>query len=182
MSTAEVLFPRCFEKGKCVKIIFHIFCLLAGLTLCGCIYDVPLVEKATIPVDPALTGMWQFIPEGGEEVDPDEKMQVLPFSANEYVVIYPSEKDDMHFRAYPIQLDDLLLVQLEWLEAASKMEDRYHVCRYTLDDGILTVETLNNSVVESGITDSKALCETLLANRDNPDLFEDSGRYRKLKE
>lgn len=166
-----------------MKIISWILCLLAGLMLCSCVYDVPLVAEAVVPVDSAVTGTWQLVPEEGKAEEPDGRIVVLPFSATEYVVICsPGEKDQMIFRAYPVRIDDLQLIQLEWLNDSPELKNRYHVCRYILDGGMLTVKTLNDKIVGSGITDSKALRETLLANRDNPDLFQNPQRYRKIED
>jgi hypothetical protein len=155
--------------------------LLPVLLLCSCVYEVPLVENATVPVDSALTGTWQGIPKKGEAEDPSGKMIILPFSKTEYVVICsPDEEDRMIFRAYPVQTDGFNLVQLEWLQAD---QGRYHICRYELsEDGTLTVETLSPKLVDKEINDSKTLRETLLANRDNPNLFSNPLRYRKLSD
>ncbi len=157
--------------------------LFGLLSLCACVYEVPLIKEAVIPVDPSLSGTWQLIPEDGSAEEPDGKMVVLPFSANEYVVICSSGRtDQMVFRAYPIRVDDMKLVQLEWLQPAPTTKDRYHVCRYTLTDGVLAVEVLNDKVVGSEIDDSQALRETLLANRANPELFRVTLHYRKLSD
>ncbi len=156
--------------------------LLSILLLGGCIYDVPLVEKAEVPVDPALTGIWQMIPDEGTLEDPDDRLVILPFSKTEYVAISGQSDAALYFRAYPVRLDGMELIQLEWLQVEPGGDERYHVCRYTLENGVLTVETLNDDVVGRRITDSKALCKTLLVNRDDPELFEDAARYQKLED
>lgn len=155
--------------------------LLAGLLVCGCIYDVPLVEKAELPVDAALTGIWQEIPAEGKPEDPDDRMVILPFSDTEYIAVIGPGEDALYFRAYPIRLDGMELVQLKWLNGGEDAEP-YTVCRYSLKDGILTVEYLNKDVVDPKIKDSSALRDALLANRENSKLFGDPGRYRKLED
>lgn len=157
-------------------------CLFVILLLCGCIYEVPVVEEAVIPVDPALTGTWQEIPDEGKLADSADRMVVLAFSANEYIVAFSPTDDAIYYRAYLIKVDDLMLVQLKMLELAGDKKKSYLVCRYAVQDGILTVETLNADVVSDDIKDSAALRETLLANRDNPDLFKEQSRYRKLED
>jgi hypothetical protein len=51
-----------------------------------------------------------------------------------------------------------------------------------LADGILTIEVLNSDSVSDDIKDAAALREALLANRDNPELFEEQGRYRRIED
>ncbi|MBC8207378.1 MAG: hypothetical protein ISR85_03605 [Kiritimatiellales bacterium] len=72
------------------------------------------------------------------------------------------------------------LVQLKW--PAPDEGDDCEICRYSLEEGILTVKTLSREVVSPKIKDSAVLRETLLANRDNPDLFEKPNRYRRFKD
>ena len=157
----------------------RLFGLWVVLALCSCVYDVPLAEEALLPIDPALVGIWQLIPEEGEAIDPEERLIILPFSTNEYVVVKSPGEGAVYFRAYLVRVDDLLLIQLEWLGVAPEDGDRYQVCRYRLEEGVLTAEMLNDKIVGAEIADSKALRETILANRANPDLFFDPGRYRR---
>jgi len=156
--------------------------LVAVLLLCSCVYEAPLVEEAVIPVDPQLTGVWKELAEEGKAEDPDDRMVILPFSKTEYVVIRPPGHDALYFRAYPIRVEGLELLQLEWLQADPDGDERYQVCRYAVQDGVLTVKTLNEDVISDEIKDSAALREALLASRDNPDLFEEPDRYRKLED
>jgi len=156
--------------------------LVAILLLCSCVYEVTLVEQAVIPVDPALTGIWQETTEEGTAEDPDDRMVLLPFSKTEYVAILSPGHDALYFRAYPICVEGLELLQLEWIQANPDGHERYLVCRYAVQDGVLTVETLNDDVISDDIKDSAALREALLANRDNPDLFDSPDRYRKLED
>ena len=158
--------------------------LLCGgclLVLCACVYEVPLTEKAVVAVDPELTGTWLLITEEGTDSDPNEKMVILPFSANEHVVVLSPGDKSLYFKAYPVEIDDLHLIQVEWLGIAPDKKERYQVCRYALVDDILTVDLLNDKVIGAGIKTSKALRETVLSSRDNPYLFGESGRYRKLE-
>lgn len=155
--------------------------LLSGLLVCGCIYDVPLTKEAVVPVDPALKGVWQLIPDEGESEDPDDRVMILPFSKTEYLAVVGADDDALYFRAYPICVSGMELLQLEWLRAGED-DHPYMVCRYTLKGGILTVGYLNNDLVSPDSKKSAALQEAVLANRSNPDLFEDSARYRRLKD
>lgn len=160
----------------------RLIALLSILLLCGCVYEVPLIEEATLPVDSAVNGSWQKIPEEGKSTDPDDRMVILPFSAKEYMVAVSPSDDAMYYRAYRIQVGDLHLMQLEILTLEPTDPDRYVVCRYALKNDVLMVETLNEKVVSDDIKDSSVLREALLANRDNPDLFKEEGRYRRIEE
>lgn len=163
-----------------MKKVLCSFCLLI---ICACVYEVPLVDESVIPIDPSLSGTWQLIPPAGEDEEPDGRMIILPFSATEYAVICsPGEKDQMAFRAYPVQVGDMQLIQLEWLQNDPENDARFHVCRYSIKDGILAVQMLNQKIVRPEITDSAALCETLMANGENPALFGERVSYRKLFE
>ncbi|MBL7017145.1 MAG: hypothetical protein ISR84_06265 [Kiritimatiellales bacterium] len=156
--------------------------LVVALLLCGCVYDGPLVEDAVVPVDPALTGLWQEIPKEGEAEDPDEKLLILPFSKTEYVAVVSPGDGGLYFRAYPVHLEGMELIQLEWLGVDKDEDEPYHVCRYSLKDGVLTVEMLNDDVISSDLKDAAALREALLANLRNPDLFQSQGCYRRLND
>jgi len=159
-----------------------LMCLFAISLLCGCVYEVPLVEKAVIPVDPVLTGTWQEIPDEGDLADPDARMVVLAFSTNEYIVVCSPAEDAAFYRAYLVQVDDFHLMQLEGLGIDPSESKNYIVCRYSVKDGVLTFKTLNEAVISDEIKDSAALREALLVNRDNPDLFDSPDRYRKLED
>jgi hypothetical protein len=164
-----------------MKKVSVVSCGAALLLLCGCIYEVPLVKTAEVAVDPALTGLWQMIPDEGAPEDPNDRLMVLPFSQTEYAVVASPGADALYFRAYPVCLEGMDLVQLECLQIEPGKE-RYHVCRYAVEDGILSVQTLNPAVVSAKTADSAALRTALLANRSDPDLFEKPYRYRRLKD
>lgn len=157
--------------------------LIVLFSLTGCIYDVPLVEEAEIAVDPSLVARWEPLP-GEDGTDGSEMLVILPFSETEYICVLEGDDDAMYFRAYPILLDDMTLIQLEWLLPDKNKGEisPYHICRVTLTDDILSVEYINEDVVSSDIKDSASLRDAVLANRENPDLFESPGRYRKTEE
>lgn len=158
----------------------RISALLSILLLCGCVYEVPLVEEPVVLIDPELTGTWQLIPNEGEPEDPTAQLVILPFSQTEYVVVCsPSKNDRVVFRGYPAHVKGMELVQLEWLQAEPGQK-RYHVCHYTLQDGRLLVQTLNNDLVSDLITDSETLREAFVENCRNPKVFSTPMVYRKM--
>ena len=155
----------------------HFIALFTVLFLCACEYDAPFVETAELPVDKALTGMWEEIPTSGEASDPNSNLVIIPFNANEYIVVDSPAKDGLYFRAYPVRIGQDLFVQRDWLGAEEK---RYHLCRYAVSDEVLSVQLVNDKIISPEIKDSNALQEALLTNLSDPALFEEIARYRKL--
>lgn len=159
--------------------------LLLALVFCGCEYNVPLVDEATVAIDPTLVGVWEPVREQDEEAKSEEKLVILSFSKTEYMIIHPTGKDEMYFRVYPVTIDGLKLVQLQWLgyqqHALKGTEKPYQLCRYRLDQDILTIQVLNGKVLDREAETSEALRQSLLENKSNPELFQDPGRFRKLK-
>lgn len=151
---------------------------LAGLLLCSCVYDAPFEEKATIAVDPALTGTWGKLPAKGENIDEEDRLVIVPFNATEYVVVESPAKEALYFRAYSIQIEHEQYVQMEWL---GMKENQYHLSRYSIEGDVLTVSLLNRDVVSADLKDSAALRAALLAHRADPDLFTDTSTYRKIQ-
>lgn len=64
------------------------FVVVTVLLLAGCEYEVPLIKEHTVPVDLSVLGLWEYIPEEGEESDPDEII-ILKFSDTEALIHYP---------------------------------------------------------------------------------------------
>ena len=53
----------------------------AVLFLCGCVSEAPLTEYQTTPIDPAVMGLWETLPENSDEEK--ERMMILKFSSTE---------------------------------------------------------------------------------------------------
>jgi hypothetical protein len=53
---------------------------LVLVLLSGCVYKAPVTTNHTIPVNPAVLGVWQAVPEPGKDLDADERMLVLKYS------------------------------------------------------------------------------------------------------
>jgi hypothetical protein len=158
-----------------------VLCGAALLLICGCIYDVPLAEEAVVPIPPGLAGTWQLIPAEGEPGNPEAQLLIVPFSKTEYVVIcMPGKKDRLIFRAYPVHLNGLELIQLEWLQAGPE-QNRYHVCRYVPGDGTLEVQTLNRELIGEDIADSAGLREAVKENCRNPKAFDAPMLFHRIK-
>ena len=161
--------------------VFLTVLLVLGLT--GCEYEVPLVEKKDIPVDEAILGLWEQVP-GKDETGSPQEMLVLKYTDTEYLVHYPTGKDGMYFRAYPIKIDGKIYVQTQLIGTRDgnieKKDRRYHVVSYKLSDGQFEMRILNADLVDKNLTDSAKLMEAFLKNKDNKDLFKEPGKFRKV--
>lgn len=175
-----------------MKWIAPLLSLWMSLTLCSCVYEAPLAEKGTEALDPTLKGSWKkFIAVGDNEFESEETLSIVPFSTTEYAVITKSDGSDSMmclpgtdytvFRAYPVKLRDLSLIQIEWLGAHSQTLTRFHVCRYAISNDVLTVEMLNRDLIGPEITDTKDLRDAVLALREEPELFCKPVQYRRVE-
>jgi hypothetical protein len=159
--------------------------IVAGLLAAGCEYQAPLTDEHKLPVDPAVLGLWESVPEADGSADTNrDRMIVLEYSATEYLVHYPTGKDGQYFRGYPMKIAGVPCVQIQLIGAAAgdvKREDRkYHVVSYTLSNGELTLMTLNTAVVDETLKNSAALRKAFERNKDNKELFANPGRFRKV--
>ena len=156
------------------------------LLLAGCEYEVPLSEEHVIPVDSSVLGLWEYIPEEGEESDDVERMMILEFSDTEALIHYPIGEEGIYFRAYAIKIGEVSCVQLEALGTIEgpipqDEKQRYHVMTYELADGILEVKLLNTELVDGELKSSEALRKAFLEHQDHQDLFNDPGRFRRVE-
>lgn len=158
--------------------------VLSLVLLSGCVYTAPVTTSHTIAIDPAMLGLWQAVPDPGKDVDADESMLVLKYSDTEYVVRYPSGKDAMYFRAYPIQVGSLPCMQVQLLgekdQPANDVDRKYHVLTCRLTDGVLELKTLNTHLVPSELATGAEVLKAIKANLANPDLFRDPGKFTKV--
>ena len=161
--------------------------LIAALLLfAGCQYDSPLTEEHSIPIDPALLGVWEEMPDDGDSPGEAARMIVLKFSETEYLVHYPVGKDGGYYRAYSFSLGGLDGVQLEVVGSEngpidSTEEDLFLVASYSIINGELEVKLLNGELVDDVLTGSEAIREAFLKNKDSKDLFTDPGKFRRVE-
>jgi hypothetical protein len=160
-----------------------ILALVLGLAA-GCEYNVPVTTHHTIPVDPAVLGLWQAVPEEGKTVDVDERLLVLKYSDTEYLIRYPSGKNGMYFRGYPVKIGDLVCVQIQLIgssdEPVQEEDRKYHVVSYAATLDTLEVKTLNTEVVPKTAATGDELLKSIQKNLGNQNLFHDPGRFRKV--
>lgn len=165
------------------------------LTMGGCNYYAPLTEEHTVPIDPAVLGLWEELPFGVKMSDPpDERRQrilILKYSPTEYLVYFFKGDGGFYFRAYPINIESVACVQLELIGTsvgdAEKKDTKYGVVSYVLLNGQLELEILNENLVGPSLRDSASLRKAFRENRANerffePLLFETSGnKYRRIE-
>ncbi|MEN8007342.1 MAG: hypothetical protein ABFS42_10030 [Candidatus Krumholzibacteriota bacterium] len=151
----------------------------------GCVHEAPLTKEHTLAIDPALLGLWELVP-GEAKGDPDEdRMVVMRWSDTEYLVQLPLGAEGDFFRAYPAEIGGRSLVQAEFLGNCTRdwyppEKTFFPVVTYEIVEGILIVSSLNHEVVDVEITDSAALREAFLKNKDRQDLFSPPAHYRRI--
>ena len=165
---------------------FAVYPVVGVLVLSGCIYEAPITEEHSISIDQSVLGLWELVPEKGEQPDPNERMMILKYAATEYLIHYPVGKDGMYLRAYPVRIGGIPCVQLQLIGTEEGNLDKndkklFHVASYQLSDGELVIKTLNTDLVRDGLKDSEALKKAFLKHKDAKDLFRDPGRFRKVE-
>ena len=160
---------------------------LAALLLVGCVYESPLTLEHSISVDSAVLGLWEPIPDEGEEPKQDERMMILKYSTTEYLIHYPVGKDGLYYRGYPIRIGGISCVQLQVIgtKDGSPEEDEkefFHVVSYQMTDGKLEIVTLNTDLVDDDLKTTEALVQAFLNHKDNKNLFTNPGRFGQIKD
>ena len=160
--------------------------LFTVLMTAGCVHEAPLTTEHTLAIDTALLGLWELVP-GEAKGDPDEdRMVVMRWSDTEYLAQLSLGPEGDYYRAYPMEIGGHSLIQAEFLGNTSRNwypPDKafYPILRYELVEGILIISTLNPEVVDVEITDSGALREAFLKNKDRRDLFNPPAHFRRVE-
>jgi len=157
---------------------------LGLLLLAACEYDVPLTADHNIPIDDAVLGSWKIATIGNK--DDDTEIRIHKFSDTEYAVHYLEDGGNLYFRAYAINIGGVSAMQLELTGSAKKAvgsdeDDRYQVASYKIVDGLLHIALLNSELVDDELPDSESLRKAFVENKDNPELFNDPGVFRRIK-
>jgi len=157
----------------------------ALLALSACVFDVPLVTEHSIPLDEALLGLWEALPDDSDLSDEPDRLLVLKFSNTEYLVEHRGAGSSIFFRAYLVEVAGVRAVQLQVLgdnvEPVGQGEpDLYSVVAYELAEDELTITELNTKLVDKDLPSSEALRQAVTAHKDAEDLFMDPLTYRKI--
>jgi len=159
--------------------------VFALFILTACDYDVPLVGEASLPIDQALLGTWEAIPENRDEQKLPARIMVRQENANLYVIEYGDGESAIYFKGWLAELEGSHFMQLEVTgddkgPVGAKDDNLFSVVSYALEDGKLVVRSLNTDLVDAELADTAALQAAFAANRDNPGLFHEPRYFRKL--
>ncbi len=160
---------------------------LVAILLVGCEYKVPLTKEHSVAIDPMVLGVWESIPDEGEEAESAERMVILKYSDTEYMVHYPVGEDGVYYRCYPIKIEGTSCVQVQAIgnsdgPPAEDERELFHVVSYRLTDGILEIRTLNTDLVVDDLKTTEELMAAFLAHKDDAHLFVNPGRFRRKEE
>src|SRR5512136_1031924 len=104
-----------------------VFLLTAFFIIVSCEYQAPLIEEHSIPIDSSVLGLWEEVPRD-KRPNPDERMLILKYSDTEYLILYPTQKDGLYYRGYPIDVGGIPCVQIQLIGSADgediKKEER----------------------------------------------------------
>ena len=160
---------------------------IVGLLVAGCVYESPFTTEHNIAIDSAVLGLWEELkPDKGVEPKEDEQMMILKYSDTEYLIHYPTGKDGIYYRGYPIKIGGISCVQLQIIgtdDGPPKKDETelFHVVSYQLTDGQLEIKTLDTDLVNDDLKTTEELHKAFLKHKENKDLFKDPGVFRKKK-
>lgn len=165
--------------------IMLVIAVALALSFAGCQYLAPLSEEHNIAIDPSVVGLWEEVPEGDKPSDPDDRMLILKYSDTEYLVHYPTKKDEMYYRAYPVKVAGLNCVQIQLIGTAegdiTRGDRKYQVVTYSMSKGELEIKTMNTDLIDKNLRDTGSIREAFLNNKDNRDLFRNPGKFRRVR-
>ena len=139
---------------------------VSAALLLSCDYSLPLTEAPTAKVNPVLLGTWAPIDED------DAPMDVRMYDEHTYVI---ATKGDI-YRAYHTDVAGLPLISVQNLND-SERKWLYVVWKVSSDGNELSMRAVSTSLVPDGTRE--AIVKAIEANRDNPKLFNDEGRWKR---
>ena len=182
----------------------QIILAITVLLVTGCTYEYPLTTEHNIPIDPAVLGLWEWIPDYDDEpVPPEEvnevkealedyRMLILKFSDTEYLIRYPVDGHNdiyyWYFRGYPVKIGNISCVQVEYLgsidegPAVEKNERFFVVVKFALENDELEMRGINTDLVNTDLESSEALRKAFLVNQENKDLFKNHIKFRRVED
>jgi hypothetical protein len=109
---------------------------------------------------------------------------ILKYSDTEYLIHYIASADARYYRGYPIEIGGVACVQLQVIGTPKGMPDKgtkpFIPVSYSLIEGQLEVRLPNTDLIDTDLQDSAALRQAFLAHKDEPQLFRDPVRFRRL--
>ncbi len=184
MGGKALLFFKGREKGRKQMKLKIIFIIALIFLIAGCEYETSLTDEHVIPVDKAVLGLWEAIPEKTGDSGSKEKMMVLKYTDTEYLIHYPTGDEGFYFRGYPIRIGEISCVQIRLIgdsKGGIKTADRkYHVISYQFVKGELEIKTLNTDMVDKNIIDRNKLKKAFLKNKNKGELFINPVGFKKV--
>ncbi len=170
--------------------------VLVALFLVGCEYESPLTKEHSISVDSAVLGLWEYVPEKGEDSDQNLRMLILKYSGTEYLIQNFAGNGGegwIYYRGYPIKIGNVPCVQIEGIGNVHMSLDKemtlekidwpiFAVVSYALANGELEIKFLNMDLVDNELKDSEALRKSFLKHKGNKDLFTDPFKFRRIED
>jgi len=133
------------------------------LLISACDFKVPLSASNIIPIDNSALGIWQLASEKEGPAEA-EVVTILRFSDTEYLLQHTSNGSSIYFRAYLIDVADRV----------------FSVITYTIKGDELIFSSLNTELIDTGISSSEVLRDAFIKEKDNPDLFTDQTRFKRV--
>jgi len=158
--------------------------VMGFLLISACDYQVPLSASNIIPIDNGALGIWQLVNEKEEPAEADV-VTILRFSDTEYLLQHRSNGFSIYFRAYLIDVVDRVLLQAEVIGSEEgppkeSYKELFSVIAYTIEGDELTFSSLNTELIDTGISSSEVLRDAFIKEKDNPDLFTDQTRFKRV--
>jgi hypothetical protein len=153
--------------------------LLATLFVSACTYDFPLSGKQGLRIDPSVLGLWEEI--NNETVK--QKISISATSESEYLVHMSNGTEDLFLRGYPLRIAGISLVQLVATDkryVPINEAGSYLPLSYKVSDGDLVIKLTDSGLLGKKLNSSAALREAFIRNKDNPRLFSEPIRFRKI--
>ncbi len=168
-----------------MKYIMMVFAV-AILLLAGCEYESPFTKEHSIAIDSAVLGLWEPKSDEGENSKQDELMMILKYSDTEYLIHYPTGKDGIYYRGYPIKIGGISCVQLQIIgtnDGPPKKDETelFYAVSYQLTDRQLEIKTLDTDLVNDDLKTTDELRKAFLKHKDKKDLFKNPGVFRRRK-
>lgn len=156
-----------------------------ALLFVGCNYDVPLVIEVALPVDSALLGTWETIPDETKPSEERYEALVLQLTNKEYMIHFPRQLEGaLYFRGCGVEIAGERYLQTQLIgsnEGPVQFSDRKcDLIRYSLKGDTLEIALLNPAVVSNKLKGVEALWKEFLAKADHPERFGKPMRFRRL--
>lgn len=155
------------------------------LLTAACDFEVPLTTNHTIPIDESLLGVWQEI-DGEETSEQQYFVTILRFSDTEYLAEYYSDDSSIYFRGYLVEVADRLVFQTEVIgdqdgPPGQNASHLFSVGLITVENDMMIISGLNTKLIPGSISSSAVLRDAFIKEKDNPQLFVEPGRYKKIR-